>query len=777
MVVQTHHYATNPDMTGVFDEQVTRTEYAPLVSGDGNGWKTGTPTKILVKVTDGTWRETAIDRYDADGRQIETRQPGGATTSGAGTDAHATVFSYYSKNHSDPDCDITGHANRAGWDGLACKTGPAGQPTGQPIPVKHLADYNSALQPTSVVETSAGATRTTTTGYDKLGRTTTIRVQIAGGGSSNATVDTTITYDPATGMPASMGDGTSTISANMDTWGREWTSRDASGLEAVTTYTSGGAVATFNDGRNLYEYTYDQPTGEHRNLLTSVDLDLPTDTNDLLTVKRNARGQIAEVAYPNGMTATHRYNESGVPTALSYTTSIGGVPTELVGFTATTDVEGRVLDYSSAASTQDFGYDSIGRLTTVEDSRDGACTTRVYGFSQASERTSMTTYGPAQGDPTTGDGAGACQATMAATSKSNSYDSANRIINDGYTYDPLGRTLTVPAVDTSSGAGAGPLQVAYHANDMVKSMTQQFQVTAADGTVTTRTDGRDYTLDPAGRIGNVTSTEGGVEKSRTRYEYPGTGDSPSYISSSPDNGQTWATQRNIAVAELGMTASVSGNATTWQLANLHGDLVATINGSAESGIASYTETDEYGAPVGNGQEVERYGYLGSYLRSSGRDTLGAVTLMGARLYNSVTGLFLSNDPILSGNQNRYNYPVDPVNEMDITGEASWSRKWTRYYLFGKLVKYQRWEGFALVSKYVFYVSRRGTNKIILSVGLAAAWIVFKGHPWVKPAVAALLSIGVYLTYKYNECLYPAVWVKTIWGGITSAGAYFYGRRC
>ncbi|MFE7226108.1 DNRLRE domain-containing protein [Nocardioides sp. NPDC057577] len=701
MVVQTHHYATSADMTEVFDEQVSRTEYAPLVNGDGNGWATGTPTKTLVKFADGTWRETSIDRYDEAGRQIETRQPGGATTaSGAGSDAHATVFSYYSKNNADPECDIAGNANRAGWEGLACKTGPAGQPAGQPMPVKHHAEYNADLQPTTIVEISAAVTRTTTTGYDKLGRPISMRVQVAGTGATNEIIDTTVTYDAATGMPVTSNNGSSAVSTTFDTWGRQWTSTDASGLEAIATYTSSGDVATFNDGRSLYKYTYDQPTGEHRDVLTSVDLDLPTDTNDILSLTRDARGQVIEVGYPNGMSATHEYTETGVRTGLNYTAVVGGAATEILGFSATTDVDGRVLSYASPASGQDFGYDSLGRLTKVSDTRDGACATRAYEFSQASERTSLTTYGPAADDPTTGNGAGACQVAMATHSKSTTYDSASRTTNDGYTYDPLGRALTVPAIDTSSGPGAGPLQIGYRANDMVKSMVQQLQITAADGTTVTRTEGREYTLDPTGRIMTIKSTTDGSESQRSRYEYAGSGDSPSYISSTTDAGQTWTSQRNVSVEGIGMVASVSAGITSWTIANLHNDFVASIDGAADSGMLAYAEVDEYGNQANEEAKTSRYGYLGAHQRAGGQDTVGGVVLMGARLYATGTGQFQSIDSVLGGGPNRYSYPTDPINSHDLDGRAvyyaagckkrSFTQPWAAGVTFYKLYVAFRW---------------------------------------------------------------------------------------
>lgn len=45
--------------------------------------------------------------------------------------------------------------------------------------------------------------------------------------------------------------------------------------------------------------------------------------------------------------------------------------------------------------------------------------------------------------------------------------------------------------------------------------------------------------------------------------------------------------------------------------------------------------------------------------------------MGARLYAPTTGRFLSVDPVDGGSENRYVYPADPVNRMDIDGRIDW----------------------------------------------------------------------------------------------------------
>ena len=50
--------------------------------------------------------------------------------------------------------------------------------------------------------------------------------------------------------------------------------------------------------------------------------------------------------------------------------------------------------------------------------------------------------------------------------------------------------------------------------------------------------------------------------------------------------------------------------------------------------------------------------------------------MGARLYNSVTGLFTSRDPVTGGNSTAYAYPQDPIGMNDITGLLGWKDVWS-----------------------------------------------------------------------------------------------------
>jgi len=122
----------------------------------------------------------------------------------------------------------------------------------------------------------------------------------------------------------------------------------------------------------------------------------------------------------------------------------------------------------------------------------------------------------------------------------------------------------------------------------------------------------------------------------------------------------------------GLVSVTDAGAVELQLANLHGDIVATAT-TAATGPASYSETTEYGLPRAPAVTNRRYGWLGAHQRNTG-DTLAQITLMGVRLYNATTGRFLSIDPVAGGSCNDYEYTcADPINGRDLDGKKCW--KW------------------------------------------------------------------------------------------------------
>lgn len=667
LVVKTTTSTSDPTRTIDYDTTVTKYGYEPIVTGDGNGWTLGSPTTVSTQVDANTW-STQTNRFDNAGRQIETRQPGGAEdASHAGADAHSTKTTYYTA------VGTGACGGKPAWDGLVCKIEPADQPTGPTIPTTYNAAFNEDLQPVTVQETSSGDTRTTSTSYDALGRPTDTTKATTGSGVTDETIATSYGYDDATGLQTTTTSGGQAVTTGYDTWGRQTTYTDALGTASSTAFDAAGNVATFNDGTATYSYSYDS----HSNL-TSVDAGGGVGA---YTYSYATNGSLDAVAYPNGVLAARTYDEIGNQTGLTYRQG----STALLAFSATQTAEGRTIAASSPASAQGYTYDRLGRLIKVEDTHLGGCVTRTYGFDQSSNRTSFGSYAPAMD--------GGCQSTNATATRLNTYDSAGRIRNTGYAYDTLGRTVTTPQADAGSNA-AGALASSYHADDMVATLSHNV-LNSSGGTDTLVMT---YGLDPAERINAITRTTNGDETQRLRYRFADMGDSPASIDTSTNGGTTWTATRYVTLPGLGAAASSSAGATTLQLANLHGDLVATMDAtSGSTGINSYAESDEYG-----NSEVAtvsaRYGWLGSRQRST--DAVGGVTLMGVRVYNPATGLFATPDPILGGNVTAYTYPVNPIDQFDLDGrecgpckKGSLSREYFTGYSYGSWHRVIKGSGF------------------------------------------------------------------------------------
>lgn len=281
----------------------------------------------------------------------------------------------------------------------------------------------------------------------------------------------------------------------------------------------------------------------------------------------------------------------------------------------------------------------------------------------------------------------------------------------------------------------------------IKPSAVQAVDNGAGGSVTKATS---YGLDPTGRINTITNTTAGTETNRLRYRFPGSSDSPSRIDTSSDAGSTWASTRYLQLPGLGMAGAVSNSTATLQLANLHGDIVATQTNTTSTTTVNYTEADEYGNTItGN---PGRYGWLGTHQRTN--DSIAGLRIMGVRLYNPSTGLFSSADPLLDGGANRYSYPTDPINQLDLTGEYWWGgyHKYSGHFGFGY---YRIW----LNKHFLRYVARRGMKCGEL---MGAVIAIFAAVPGVNAvgvavagAIAGLLWFGGYVirdSLRQNICV-------------------------
>ncbi|MBP2704695.1 hypothetical protein JOL79_12810 [Microbispora sp. RL4-1S] len=603
------------------DIHTDKTGYDPIVSGDPSGWDLFQPTNQKTIVTGGTDIVRKV-RYDDAGRQIERRMP-----SSSGTDAGTTTMTYYTAaaNSSVPTC-----GGKPQWAGLVCRTAAAANPSsGGTLPVTTVS-YGYWGQTAQTVETSGAATRTSTVTVDAAGRTATTSMTETGV-SSTPLPDKTYTYDNATGLQTGVTAGGVSVTTAYDALGRAYSTTDADGNTAVTTYDATGRVATVNDGKGTYTYAYDGTDAAGKAERRGLPTGIAVSTIGSFTAAYDAAGNLVKQVYPNGLTATSTWDDTGKQRGLTYTKS--GV--NWLAFTAIPDADGRTVETTGPnGSLQHYTYDTAGRLTKVADTYNLSCETRTYGFDVNTNRTSQAAYSAADGS---------CSTSNTPTTATHTYDSTDRITDSGYSYDAFGRTTAVPAASTTNGAA---VTVGYYAGDMVRTLTQAS---------TTKT----FTLDPLGRIRQTTSSAG----TQTNH-YTGGGDSPGWIAEA--NG-SWT--RNVT-AFAGLEATqTSGGTLTLQLTNLHGDVVATcVDSSSATGVDNYTEQTEYGLDRAVNTS-DRYEWLGGAQRAS--DTVADIILMGARLYNPATGRFLQIDPVEGGNSNSYEYcGGDPENCEDLNGQTN-----------------------------------------------------------------------------------------------------------
>ena len=648
--VTTGFFPYEPGSAGApteYDVDTTHYTYDPVVTGDGDGWVLKSPTRVLVKTGSDQWAIT-MTRFDTEGKVIETRTPEGTeTTNGTAADTRSTKTTYYTvgANAADSLCGL-----KPEWAGMVCKTGPGGGA----VPTTRITGYSMLLAPTRTEEAQGGGTRARVTSYDPAGRTLTSVTTTSGITPADRAVPAiSTTYSAGTGLVTKISNGTPAQDQDTtyDTWGRVKTQTDGAGSTATTVYDTAGRVKTSNDGKATYTYTYNGTDSknktERRGLVTSVDVSKPTDmTSSASTTFTGAyddSGALTEQNYPGGVKATWVRDLNGVETGLSYLAPDGTTP--LLNYANTVDVDGRVVTQAGAGSTQTFAYDNRDRLTQVSDNRPGQCTVRRYTFSGDSNRKTLTTFLPGTG--------GACQTTTGSNPGTIGYNAADQLTAD--TYDTLGRTTTL-----NSGTG-GAATIGYHANDMVATITQG-------------TKKQDYTLDLAGRVSTVKNLESSVSLKEATNHYDGPDDSPAWTSTKtrPDAATAWVStwERNVAdlTGDLGLIQTSNGK-TKLQLSNLHGDVAATYALGEPTPFTAASAVDEYGKPIGTPDNA-RYGWLGTKQRDA--TAPAGLTLMGARLYNPVTGRFLSRDPVPGGNDNAFGYPADPINAYDLDGRfLSW----------------------------------------------------------------------------------------------------------
>lgn len=604
------------------DERVVETRY---------DWPLRKPTRTIID-PNGLALTTRV-AYDKDSGLVTERSlPAGSE----GGDARTTKFRYHMATGStDPNCN-----EKPGWAGLLCKRYPGKQPNtpGLPaLPVTAYLGYSPYGGPTvvSIKPADQGPPeQLTVIGYDSAGRQTTWR---SSGGGVGLPATRTL-YHEANGLPyrqefychappcSPVITDTQALTTTYDGLGRVISYEDADGNTSSTSYDVAGRSLVTSDGKGIQTRTYDPTSGQ---LVELEDSGAGT-----FTAAYDADGNIVERGLPNGLVAGTEYDETGAATGLSYEKINCSVNCAWLDFQIEESIHGQWLTHTSNLSSQKFGYDAAGRLINVTDTDPaGQCDTRHYKYDANSNRTRLTSWAPGAG--------GVCNTASGGNIVDYSYDAGDRLLGQGVSYDNFGRITSLPA----AYAGGGALSTTYYTNDLVRSQTQS---------------GLTNTYEMDGGMRQRQRSQSGIKSGTEIYHYSDGSDSPAWI----QRGSEWS--RNVIGIDGGLVAIQSSDGTTTlQLANLHGDIVATASLDPQTpALLARFESDEYGNP--KAPASTRYGWLGAKRRST--ELPSGVVQMGVRSYVPAIGRFTSLDPVLDGSANSYEYAMaDPINLYDLDG--------------------------------------------------------------------------------------------------------------
>jgi RHS repeat-associated protein len=706
------------------DARVTKTGYEAVDTGDPTGWSLhqSTTTRTIIDPADSTKDIVTTTRYNAAGQAIESRMPSERTGGGAGT----ALTTYYGTGGTDP-C-----GTKPQWVGLVCQTQAAGNASSGAVLPQTTTTYTVWDAPATVTDWvpqgPAPTQRATTTTYDPAGRVVTRSVS---GSRAGAVVPAVTTgYDPHTGLVTGLTSGDGTIIIGYDNLGqaRTYQQTDSTGAVVTTaskTYDIAGRVATAADGRGSTTYSYDNADDHRGNLVGSTD-----SLAGSFSARYDADGTLTTTTYPGGLTATTGLDSTGTAVSLAYTKD--GTP--WLSFSDDVDAQGQVTQATSPLSTEDYGYDVAGRLAKVDDLTGADCTERTYQYSVNANRTSSSV---AHGAPADAGSATRCNLSTPATSTTYSYDTADRLQSGtDVHYDGLGRTTGLPGGAVTGGRA---VSVDYYVNDIVSR-------------ISTASEDISYALDPTqDRQAVITGPAGTIT---TNHFTDPEADSPAWTSTSAG---AWTRYVDGPNGQLACSTGADGTVEL-QLANLHGDIVATAtpNGTAP---AAYFESTEFGLPRDTNTANPRYAWLGAHQRDSA-NTSGGLVLMGVRLYDPTTGRFLSMDPEPGGSCNDYDYACgDPINRFDLDG-----KRWHFHC---------HWCGRAARSTYHFAGRHwRSWAWGLGSIGIVAGAGAVCGLSWgVACAAAGGIAYGA-LRYRFTHRHRTAggYFRASLWQGIKSAAS-------